>query len=464
MRKTLFRQLIIYMLIFGILLSAASYLVIEFFFDDYYYSEQGKSLANNTKLLTDEYNQSGLQGFQTFVSEHTEEYGISAYLMITESGTLYGTSTQGAGRQSIGNVFPTGSTDEVFISSSGGQSGANQWLSYLTETDDGNFILGRISYTGMDSVVGMVQQFFLFFGIALAVIFIIFAYIFSKSMSRPLNRLNAIAEKMGYLDFSMRYTGNRKDEIGNLGKTLNEITAKLENTINQLQGELSKEKTMEKMRTQFTAQVSHELQTPLSVIKGYSEALSDRIYSDTEASGVYEILLTETEKISNMVDDLLDLSQMDSGAYIIRRENFSLPQLVQKVYSRHKDLPSEKEFDLRLDIKCPMDTNYSGDSLRLEQAVRNILTNAIKYVKNNGIVSLKLYSTEGILHLDIFNQGDNIPDEDIQQIFNSYYQGKNNRGGTGLGLAITKHIIDLHSGLITVENKADGVLFQITLP
>lgn len=464
MKKTLFRQLLSYLLIFGIFLSIGSYLVIEFFFDDYYYSQQEQSLVANTTNIADEYNESGIIGFQLLAEEYTAERGMSIHLFDVKTGNFYGTEIQGAGRASLVSIFSKDKEGSVFISTMGGQNSPSNWLSYIVKADNGNMILGRISYTSMDAVVGLVQQFFLFFGIALAFIFIIFAFFFSRSMSKPLKKLNAIAAKMSTLDFSMRYKGKRPDEIGELGRTLNALTSKLENTISQLKAELSKEKTLEQMRTKFTAQVSHELQTPLSVIKGYAEALSDKLYKGKETDRIYEILLAETEKISNMVDDLLDLSQMESGAYIIRKADFSLVALVKKLFKMHDAFPYAKKFSMNLEINCPNKLYFLGDSIRLEQALRNIITNAIKHVEEDGKIKISLSHNEEGFSITVFNSGFPIPSEDLPNIFESYYQGKNSRGGTGLGLAITKHIINLHNGVITAENKNNGVNISILLP
>ncbi len=464
MRKTLFRQFLLYMIIFGIAISGVSIVIIEFFFDDYYYLQQEKLLVSHTDVLAVEYNESGIAALQTLIDEYYLDLGMSVHFLDIENGMIYGTESPGFGNQGLTHTITKSPVGEVFISTTGTQSNSKEWLSYIIKTNDENIIFARISYTSMDSVVGLVQQFFLIFGVVLAVIFIIFAYLFSKSMSHPLKELNSIAKKMGQLDFSLKYDGKRKDEIGMLGNTLNDITSKLENTISQLQGELSKERTLEKMRTQFTAQVSHELQTPLSVIKGYSEALADQIYSSEEASGIYDILLAEAEKISHMVDDLLDLSQMESGAYVIRKSDFSLVHLITRIFNKHKNLPAYKNFQMQLTIDYPEEILYSGDTIRLEQAIRNILTNAIKHVSENGLIQVSLFLEDNKSILSVTNSGDPIPDDDITHIFDSYYQGRNNRGGTGLGLAISNHIVKLHGGSISTANTADGVLFTISLP
>jgi len=464
MRKTIFRQFLTYMLLFGIALSVVSYVLIEFLFDDYYYSQQAAVLRTEALSLRKEYDEYGLAEFMVASENLKSSKSISSHLYNTSTNELFGSDMQSSGRQNIMEAFASGENNDVFISTTGGQNSRINWLTLIISTDDGNLIMARISYANMDSVVAIVQQFFLFFGLFLAIAFIVFAFFFSRSMSQPLKKLNDIAEKMGNLDFTLRYSGNRRDEIGLLGETLNTLTASLENTISQLKGELEKEKTLEKMRTGFTAQVSHELQTPLSVIKGYAEALSDRLYESDELDEVYEIMLSETDKISRLVDDLLDLSQMESGAFIIRKKNFSLSDLLNKLYNTHKNLPHDKPFEFYYKNACTDGSLFFGDPLRIEQALGNILRNASKHVDKKGKILINLSSDNDSCIISIFNSGDTIPEEDLSEIFKSYYQGKNNKGGTGLGLTITKHIIQLHGGTISAINHSGGVEILITLP
>ena len=469
MRKTLFRQLIIYMMLFFIALCAVSYVVVEFYFDDYYYEQQRSALQSRTDELAAQYNESGLEAFETQIDYYQSEYGISLYFYDALDNQLYSASYQGMGRQSVHNVMTNENVGKFFVSSSNAGRGAGNlentnWLSYLTATQDNNLLLGRISYESMDFVVALVQKFVLYLGAAIATAFVLFAFFFSRSMSKPLQKLNEIALKMGKLDFTMRYSGNRSDEIGQLGETLNELTTKLENTIAQLKGELSKGKTLEKMRTQFTAQLSHELQTPLSVIKGYAEALADKVYVGKEADNAYDILYTEAENISRMVDDLLDLSQMEAGAYVVRKKKFDIKTLIKKTYDRYNALPNEKQFSINFEDSYPRDALYFGDPLRLEQVIRIILTNAIKHVSSDGIIYISLSKTENRTQISIENEGEHIERIDLPHIFNSYYQGIAEEKGSGLGLAIAHHIIRLHEGEIRVSNTSGGVKFIIVLP
>ena len=467
MRKTLFRQLISHMLFFCIIAYGIGYAVIEFVFDDYYYTLQESILSERIDELAEQYIQNDLEDMDTVIEYYYSEYGISVHFFDAENNQIYGMSSHGMGRQGLKDAIQQENVGKIFVSTSScamGNGQGTRWLSYLAETQDGNYLLGRISYASMDAVVKLVQRFWIYFGTFIAVLFLIFAFIFSRSMSKPLRQLNAIATEMGKLNFSLRYEGNRVDEIGQLGGTLNELTTKLKNAIDQLKGELSKERTLEKMRTQFTAQVSHELQTPLSVIKGYAEALSDNVYTGQEAREAYEILLNEADKISNMVDDLLDLSQMEAGAYVVRKENFDIKALMQKIYKRVRVFKDDKSFAIRLSDTYPENVMLLGDPLRLEQAIRNILTNAIKHVHENGSIEIGLFMQEGKTHITVKNEGETISEDELPHIFDSFYQGKSERTGSGLGLAITRHIIELHDGKIFARNTDGGVLFEIVLP
>jgi two-component system, OmpR family, sensor histidine kinase VanS len=467
MRKTLFRQLLFYMMLFIIILTVISYVVIDLYFNDYYYRRQEKVLIQHTKELVEAYNINNFEALKEKMNVYADEYGIKIQLFGSDYKVMYDTSSQGMSKRVLSSILLSENIDKIFVTYTGGGQGTarkSSWLSYLMKTDDGKLLLARMSYESMDESIVMAKGFFLIFGIIIIFAFIIFAFFFSRSMSTPLRKLNAIATDMGQLNFSLRYQGNRQDEIGHLGNTLNRLTTKLENTILQLTGELSKEKTLEKMRTQFTAQVSHELQTPLSVIKGYTEALSDNLYKSGEIQNVYDIILNETEKISNMVDDLLDLSQMEAGAYILSNKNFNLSELIKKIYEHYNVLSYEKMYSINMHIDYPTNITYYGDPLRLEQAIRNVLVNAIKHVRDNGDININLSMLHDSSLISISNQGENITKEDLPNIFDSYYQGEKSVEGYGLGLAITRHIINLHGGEISADNVEDGVVFVIQLP
>lgn len=463
MRKTIFGQFLLYIIIFGVIIALSSFIVIEYYFNQYYYDKQQDILTDRSKELVDVYNEYGIDKLLDVMSTYAVSYNMSIQFFTGNQDMLWGTQGQRMGRGNMqNNELSHDNIGKVFITKLGGASKVSfSALSYLLETNDGNLLLTKISFESMDAAVSLVKRFFLILSLIIAVLFIIFAFIFSRQMSKPLRKLNDIATKMGDLDFSLRYEDVRVDEIGQLGNTLNTLTQKLESTISQLTDELQKEKTLEKMRRQFTAQVSHELQTPLSVIKGYSEALLDNLYDKKDTFQTYDIILSETNKISKMVDDLLDLSQMESGVYVVRKEQFNFSRLINKIFIRYQNLSDNYEINLDIDITKKL---YFGDPLRIEQALDNILANAVKYVSYNGKIIINFTEKKQEVILTITNDGTPIAANDLPYIFDSYYQGNEAIYGSGLGLAITKHIIELHNGTITASNVENGVRIEIHLP
>ncbi len=466
MRKTLFRQLLLYIIIFGIIIAVSAFIVIEYYFNEYYYDKQEDILIKYSDELLNVYNNEGIDAFIDIMDIYAIKYNMTIQLSGENNKIIYGTHIQGQG-MGMGRGGRAGDyTDDiigrVYISQSSGQKSSFTALTYLLKADDNSMLLTKISFESMDAAVSLVKRFFLILAVIISFLFLLFAFIFSRYMSKPLHKLNQIAMQMEKLDFSLRYEDKREDEIGQLGNTLNKLTKKLENTISQLKGELEKEKTLEKMRTQFTAQVSHELQTPLSVIRCYTEALSDNILNKSKKREAYNILLSETNKISKMVDDLLDLSQMDSGVYVISKNQFDFAQLIKKIFVRYQNLA--ESYQIKLNIDYPDDKLYYGDAFRLEQAIDNILSNAKKYVKEDGEILINLTRSINNIMLTIQNDGNPIDKKDLPHIFDSYYQGKTAIYGTGLGLSITRHIIELHDGKIDAVNIDNGVKIQISLP
>ena len=264
---------------------------------------------------------------------------------------------------------------------------------------------------------------------------------------------------MGNLNFTQKYRGRRKDEIGQLGETLNHISDELESTINQLQGELNKERTLEKMRQRFTAQVSHEIQTPLAVIKSYAEALEDEILETPEEELDYFITIQkEADKISGIASDLLDLSQIESGAYTLKKEKILGAEVLASVVQRLKHTYPNK--NINLENHCDPELMVNMDRKRMEQVFYNLLNNAIKHViPEDGVIEVKSEIQLSHWVVTVYNAGNPIPEDEIDQIWEYFYKAHSDKKGTGLGLAIVKGIVLCHGGKVVVENREKGVWF-----
>jgi len=341
-----------------------------------------------------------------------------------------------------------------------GLFGNEELLVYGEKDSLGNTILTNIPTVAIQETVKIIQSLLGYVLIFACFLVFISSFILSRNITKPITKLNSIAREMGNLNFTLKYNEKREDEIGQLGKTLNVLTIKLEKTINELQNELQKEKSLDKFRKMFVAQVSHELQTPLAIINGYVEALQDDILeSEEEKKYHYYVIEDEVKKMSKIVRDLLDLSQLEAGVFKISKTKINYRALLTNISNKFKVLAEQKGIEFRQDLYSE-DVFINGDAIRIEQAVTNILQNAFQYTEKGGLVKIQLYENGDKLLLNIINTGKHIPENELQYVFESFYKTKRkSKKGTGLGLAITKNILLLHDCNYYVRNIEEGVCF-----
>ncbi len=225
---------------------------------------------------------------------------------------------------------------------------------------------------------------------------------------------------------------------------------------------------LETMRRDFVANVSHELKTPLTSIKGFVETLLDGAIDDKENSRQFlSIIQHHTDRLSSLIDDLLALSHIESKEVALEKEKFKLRDHVDEIALGFKTQLKKRSILIRNEI--PSDLSIDADRARMGQVLINIIDNAIKFNKEKGFVSIAAREEGDNIEVIIEDSGIGIPENDVPRIFERFYRVDKARsrelGGTGLGLSIVKHIIDLHGGTIRVESvEGLGSKFRITLP
>ncbi|MGZ8365053.1 MAG: two-component system histidine kinase PnpS [Nitrospira sp.] len=235
---------------------------------------------------------------------------------------------------------------------------------------------------------------------------------------------------------------------------------------------------LEKIRKDFVANVSHELRTPLTSIKGYVEALLDGAKDDPVASAKFlEIILKQSDRLNLIIEDLLELSKIESGRVSLKEEPLELRSVVDRTLSMIKPIADKKRHRLVTSID-PSLPSVAGDEGRLVQVLTNLLDNAIKYTPEGGTITVgatlapSIGNAEppaGAIELNVTDTGIGIPEEDRPRVFERFYRVDKARsrelGGTGLGLAIVKHIVEGHGGQVWVEaNHPQGSRFVVRLP
>lgn len=341
--------------------------------------------------------------------------------------------------------------------------------------DNGNFILIRTPIQGIKDNVHISNTFITYIGIVTLIIGIIAAFVLSSYISKPIKQLSNIAERMSEFDFDIKYDGKDKGEIGLLGKSMNNMSQKLEENISQLktanlelQRDIDKKEKLEKMRTDFLSNVSHELKTPIALIQGYAEGLKEGITDDPESMDFYcSVIMDEAAKMNNMVKRLLTLNQIEFGEDELVMERFDINELVKSVVNANELRATQKNLSITYDI---LDTPLYvwADEYKVEEVVTNYLSNAINHCCNENIIKIKVgHIDKDNVRVSVFNTGNNIPEADIEHIWEKFYKVDKARtreyGGNGIGLSIVKAIVESMGKTCGVNNLSDGVEFWFDL-
>ncbi|MBM7584921.1 two-component system phosphate regulon sensor histidine kinase PhoR [Bacillus pakistanensis] len=226
-------------------------------------------------------------------------------------------------------------------------------------------------------------------------------------------------------------------------------------------------KKLEQMRKDFVANVSHELKTPITSIKGFSETLLDGAMHDQKAlESFLTIILKESDRLQSLIQDLLELSKIEKQGFEMSFQPVDLSQIISEVVAILEGKAQEKEISI---IFKPISSSVAEvDSYRIKQVFINLITNAISYTPNGGTVEVKMTQGNEKIVITVADNGIGIEPEEIPRIFERFYRvdkaRSRNSGGTGLGLAIVKHLIEAHKGTIEVTSKVDkGTTFTVTL-
>jgi two-component system, OmpR family, sensor kinase len=278
-------------------------------------------------------------------------------------------------------------------------------------------------------------------------------YYMAKKALKPVDRIRKAAVKISSRNFEEYIDiGPRKDELGKLAETFNEMISRLRDAFQRI--------------NQFSIDVSHELKTPLTILKGGTEVALRKDRDRNEYRALLSSHLEEIDVMTRIIDDLLLLSKADSGEMRLNLEDVPVRDLVLDVFVDMKILAEKKNVELAVG---PLeDARLKGDELKLRRMLWNIVDNGIKYTQTGGRVDLSMALEEGYVRIDVKDSGAGIAETDLKYIFDRFYRADRARkreSGTGLGLSISKWIAEAHKGTIEVASQASlGSLFSIRLP
>ena len=333
------------------------------------------------------------------------------------------------------------------------------------------YILLLAKNTNKESqVVLALQKTLPILSVAILLVSVIAAFFYTWYMTKPIKKISKLSKQMADMDFSGLCPTNRTDEIGVLSHSLNDLSKKLAAALSELQeanqklqADIDMERRLEKQRVEFFAAASHELKTPITIIKGQLQGMLYQVgrYKDRETYLAQSLEITDT--LGKMVQELLTISRLDTPGYTCKKSNLNLSNFIIDRITVFEDLFMQK--DLTVEQSISPEIYILGDMQLLQKALDNLLGNAAAYSGAGNQVLIKLWKETETTTLTIENTGAHIPDEAIPKLFEPFYrvdQSRNRQtGGTGLGLYIVKTIFDLHGAKIEIANTIQGVIVSV---
>lgn len=281
-------------------------------------------------------------------------------------------------------------------------------------------------------------------------------FFMGRFITKPIDKLNASAKCMAELDFSAPCDLVSTDEFGELSASLNTMADNLQQTLARLKSSLAE-------RKELVDSLSHEMKTPLGIIRAYAEGLQDET-DEAKKQKYAQVIVSEVERMNGLIVTLLDLSALESGAAQLNITRFDFVELVETVAGRL--LVDTPDVDFELQYVLPEQKYFAEtDRRRMEQVLENFMVNARKNVSLGGILRLEVTADDGTLHFSIFNQGRTIPENDLPKIWTKFYRDSAAEySGSGLGLSIVAQILSMQNLPYGAENRADGVRFWFSIP
>lgn len=353
-------------------------------------------------------------------------------------------------------------------------------IELVGELSTGQNIYISSNFESIKESADISNKFLAYVGIVAVIIGIVVMLIVSKSFSKPILELADIADRMSKLDFDVKYNVSTKDEIGQLGESINILSDRLKTTIgelktanNELTKDIENKIQIDEMRKEFLSNVSHELKTPIALIQGYAEGLQEGVLEDAESRNYYcEVIIDEAAKMNTMVKKLLDLNHIEFGDNKVDIQRFDITSVINGIITSSAILIEQKETKVLFGEK---EEYVWADEYMIEEVITNYLSNALNYVdigdgeENNRGRYIRIFyeRKEKILRVCVFNTGQPIPEEELEKVWIKFYKVDKARtrqyGGSGVGLSIVKAIMDSHNSECGVSNVKGGVIFWFEL-
>ena len=490
MKKSLSRQMTAVFVGLLAFVLAAVFIVNAVFLGHYYTTHKESDLLNTYNALKEAQESDELtdENKQWKLSYELEKMNIDVCVMnvdrdagtineifsnVKEKSLLYDQTLRIFFSKDTGNETVLKSTDQYVMRKMTDRQNGTDYLEMWGYLDDDSFVLMRSPLESIRESASLANQFLIYLGIIGMVVGGLLVWIFSRKITRPVMELARLSEDMANLNFDMKYTSGGNNEIGILGENFNKMSLQLEKTVselktanNQLQKDIEQKEKLEDMRNEFLGNVSHELKTPIALIQGYAEGLKEGVNDDPESREFYcDVIMDEASKMNQMVKNLLTLNQLEFGDEDIVFERFNLTALVKGVLQSMEIMADQAGAKIMLHTE--EDIYAWADEFKVEQVVRNYVSNACHHVSGDMVIEVKMVQKDGKVRVSVFNTGNPIPEADAPHIWDKFYKvdkaHTREYGGNGIGLSIVKAIMKSFNQEYGVKNYDNGVEFWFEL-
>lgn len=309
-----------------------------------------------------------------------------------------------------------------------------------------------IALHGYEQIATHMKTIFVLAGIISIFVTTLFLFLISKRIASPLRNMNDVALQYAKGNFSKKVNVKSSDEVGQLGNTLNYMAKELE--------------SLDTMRKEFVANVSHDMRSPLTSINGFIVAMLDGTIPENQQKHYLHLMKDETTRLIKLVNDLLDIASIEAGQVSLSRMNYNFSEQVRKLIAKSEPVLTKHNIEVIFNSNQEDDIFIYADPNRIDQVLGNLLQNAIAFSPNNSEIVLTLNENENEVAITIEDDGPGMEEEELKFIWDRFFKidkARSQKSGTGIGLSIVKHIIDLHDAKIEVNSKLDvGTTFTVT--
>lgn len=454
-RNSLINKIWIYLIIFSSLIISFLWIFQVLFLDTYYEYVKTKEVKEVANKIIKNYNE---ENFKELLDNYSFKENMCIEI-IYKNIEIYSSNNLNRGCIGVNPKNINVINDKINFQNS---NQINKLFKYTNKEFNNKIVMYGIKLSNnlyvyinspveiLSSTTNILSRQLIYVTILVIILSLIISYFISKIISKPIVKINEQAKKMADGDYKTKFEIEENiEELNELVFTLNETKEKLEKT--------------DEIRRELLANISHDLKTPLTMIKAYAEMIKDISYNDEEKTYEHlDTIISETDRLNLLVNDILDLSKMQSNTEELNIEKININQLIQNIIKRF-------EYDKKINIIYDgIDAFIYIDKKKIEQVMYNLISNAINYVGNDNQIIIKLSKNKTKYRIEVTDHGKGINENDIKHIWDKYYKidrtHNRNNIGTGLGLSIVKNILEKHNfdyGVISNKNKGTTFYFEI---